>query len=255
MPAHLAGYDRLALHFPDLRTRAGLARLAARGAGWFGLTLLFFALTDRFIPEWQPDGQILVTALGFLVLARFFNRKTAFQARHGELAYRHAFVRAALPGLAIIFAVLAHCAYLPGLPIPALWWRDLLRLLGLYLTLVGAGLWARAALTFGLDNLAMLYVYYPQDSRLIDSSIYGLLRHPVYAGALRVMLGLCLLNGTWQALAYALLAPLGYFGWIRLVEEPDLLGRFPDYAVYRRRVPAFWTWRIGRLWRFLLSGR
>jgi protein-S-isoprenylcysteine O-methyltransferase Ste14 len=42
---------------------------------------------------------------------------------------------------------------------------------------------------------------------------------------------------------------------VRLVEEKELLERFPQYAEYRRKVPAFWTWQVGKFWRFLVSGR
>jgi len=250
----LPGIEQLKQHFPDLQTRAGALNLAARAIGFFALTTAFFLLTDALIPDWQPDGQILVMALGFLVLSRFFARREPFRERYGVLAYRQAFVRYAVPGLAVVFASVAHCAYLPGLAVPRVWWQSLLRLAGAYFTVVGVGLCLRAVLTFGFDNLTMLYVYFPDQSRMVDSSIYGVLRHPVYAGALRVMLGLCLLNGTWQALVFALIAPLGVTGWVRLVEEPELLARFPDYAEYRARVPAFWTLRIVKLWRFLLAG-
>jgi protein-S-isoprenylcysteine O-methyltransferase Ste14 len=249
------GLEPLAEHFPDLQSRSGALALAGRALAFFVLTSLFFIVTDVLIPDWQPDGQIIVMALGYLILARFFTRRDVFRQLYGELAYREAFVRFALPGLAIVFASVAHCAYLPGLAVPELWWKSFLRLAGLYLVIVGIGLWLRAILTFGLDNLTMLYVYYPEKSRLVDSSIYGVLRHPVYAGALRVILGLCLLNGTWQALIFALIAPLGLTGWVRLVEEKELLARFPDYREYRARVPAFWTWRVRAFWRFLLTGK
>lgn len=249
------GLEQLSRHFPDLRTSTGQTGLVLRAIGFFTLTTLFFVFSDRLVPDWQPDGQIIVMAIGFLLLARFFTQKRSFQARYGASAYRYAFVRTAIPGLAVIFATVAHCAYMPGLPIPEVWWKNLLRLLGMYLVLVGAWLWLRAILTFGVDNLAMLYVYYPDQSRLVAESIYGLLRHPIYASALWVITGLCLLNGTWQALVFALLAPLGLFGWVRLVEERELLERFPDYDAYRRRVPAFWTLRILQFWRYLLSGR
>jgi hypothetical protein len=92
--------------------------LGLRALGLFTLITLFFILTDRLVPEWQPDGQIIVKAIGFLILARFFGNKRTYLERYGELA---------IPGLAFILATVAHCAYLPGLPIPGFWWKDLLR--------------------------------------------------------------------------------------------------------------------------------
>jgi protein-S-isoprenylcysteine O-methyltransferase len=251
----LKGMKELAAYFPDLQTTGGRVRLALRAILYFVLTTVFFLWTDRLIPNWQPDGQILALTLGFFLMGRFFWRKRAYQEKYGELAYRNAFVHFALPGLMVLFATVAHCAYAPGIEIPNLWWKAYLSALGWIIVLTGGILWIRCVLTFGLDNLAMLYVYYPEESRLVDSQIYNILRHPVYSGALRVMIGLCLLNGNWPALIFALLAPIGFFGWVRLVEEKELLERIPDYEEYHRKVPAFWTWRFDKFWRFLFTGK
>ena len=251
---NLKGIEQLTLHFADLQSVGGRVRLALRASAFFALTTVFFLWTDRIIPDWQPDGQILALALGFLIIGRFFWQKHAYHEKYGELAYRNAFVHFMLPGLMVIFATIAHCAYAPGIEIPNVWWKVYLSMLGWLFVTIGAVLWIRSILTFGLDNLTMLYVYYPEESRLVDSQIYSILRHPIYSGALRVTVGLCLLNGNWPALIFALLAPVGFMGWVRLVEEKELLERFPEYAEYRRRTQAFWTWQAGKFWRFLLSG-
>jgi protein-S-isoprenylcysteine O-methyltransferase Ste14 len=68
---------------------------------------------------------------------------------------------------------------------------------------------------------------------------------------------LALLNGTWFALTCVLIFMLGLWGWVRLVEEKELLERFgPSYAEYRRRVPAFWPRPrdLGRFFKFLITG-
>ena len=251
----MKGTQELSRHFPDLLTAQGRLKLAARALLVFTLTTLFFLWSDQAIPNWQPDGQILAIMLGFLVTGRFFWQKRAYQQRYGDLAYRNAFVHFALPGLAIIFAAVAHSGYMPGLEIPAVWWKSYLTALGWIFLGTGAGLWTRSVFVFGADNLALLYVYHPEAGRLVDTQIYEVLRHPVYSGVLRVIIGLCLLNGNWPALVFAALAPLGMTGWLRLVEEQDLIKRFPSYAGYRQRVPAFWTWQVGRFWRFVLSGK
>jgi len=67
-----------------------------------------------------------------------------------------------------------------------------------------------------------------------------------------------LINGNANSLAFILFAPLGLTGWIRLVEEKELLERFgASYAEYRKRVPAFWPkWRdLGKFFGFLLAGK
>jgi protein-S-isoprenylcysteine O-methyltransferase Ste14 len=113
-------------------------------------------------------------------------------------------------------------------------------------------------LTLGVDNLTMLYVYHPERSRIVDQAIYRILRHPVYAAALRVAIGLAFVNGAWFAVTCAFLFWLGLWGWVRLMEEKELVARLGQpYEDYRRRVPAFWP-RLRDLagyFRFLFTGR
>jgi protein-S-isoprenylcysteine O-methyltransferase Ste14 len=253
---YIPGAHQLQPHLPDLATPEKTARLVLRFVVIFAVTTLFFLWTDRLIPDWQPDGEIIVMTIGFLLLARFFTQKRAYQERYGGLAFRNAFLNFSLPGLAIIFASIAHVAYMPGVFIPDLWWKPVLAGVGAYFVLLGVGLWLRAVSLFGVDNLTMLYVYFPEEGRLVDSSIYGVIRHPIYAAALRITIGLALLSGNWMALVFAALMPLGLTGWVRLVEEKELIQRFPDYSDYRRRVPAFWPrlGDLGKFFRFIIRG-
>jgi protein-S-isoprenylcysteine O-methyltransferase Ste14 len=252
----LNGIQQLTRHLPDLASPVKRAMLALRFALILGMTTLFFIWTDYLIPDWQPDGEIIVLTLGFLILSFFFSKKALYRQRYGELAFRNAFVNFSVPGLAIIFASVAHVAYMPGVDIPDLWWKPVLGLLGAGFVLVGGCLWLRAVLLFGVDNLTMLYVYFPEEGRMVDSSIYGVIRHPIYAAVLYIVIGLALLSGNWIALVFAALMPLGLTGWVRLVEERDLIERFPDYLNYRRRVPAFWPRPrdLVKFFSFLLRG-
>ena len=252
-----AGWEALRAHMPPLRSPRGIAWLLGRAAGVFGLTSGFFVLVDREFPEWMPDGEIVVLALGFLILARFFSQKARYQAQFGDRAYARAISAFGIPGLGIVFASIAHLGYMPGPQIPHLWWRPILVGTGWLSLAVGAALWWRAVSTLGLDTLAMLYVYYPEERRIVDSGIYSLLRHPVYAAALRVSIGLALVRANWYALLVALIVPLFLHGWIRLVEEAELIRQFPAYVEYRRRVPAFAPRLpdLGKFWRLLVLGR
>ena len=104
----------------------------------------------------------------------------------------------------------------------------------------------------------MLYVYFPEESRLVDHKIYNILRHPAYASVQRIAIGLALLNGNWFALASALIFALGLWGWVRLVEERELIERFgPAYVEYRQLVPVFWARRrdLKGFFEFLVVGR
>ncbi|MBI3169068.1 MAG: hypothetical protein HYZ22_11350 [Chloroflexi bacterium] len=253
---HLKGFEKLAEHVPELNTKIGRMKIAASFFGILGLTILYFILTDN-IPTWTLDSQIVVMALGYLLLSRFFTQKKTYIEKYKEAAYTNAFGRFALPGLAVIFAALAHIAYMNGPKFTQPTLTTIFTWLGWFNVIVGAALWWQAVSTFGVDNLTMLYVYFPKEGRIVNSSIYGIIRHPVYGAALRVGIGLALLNMGIYAITFAVLLPLGIFGWIRLVEEKELLERIPDYAEYRRHVPAFFPYpnRIPVFLKFLLTGK
>ncbi|MDP1713529.1 MAG: isoprenylcysteine carboxylmethyltransferase family protein [Anaerolineales bacterium] len=250
------GMDTLSKHVPELNSAGGMARIAVYAIFLFAFVTAYFIITDK-IPTWSIDSQILIIALGFLVMSLFFSRKQLYKEKYKELAYRNAFAHYALPGLALIMAAIAHAGYMNGPFVPQGWWTIIFLALGWFMLCIGAILWIRSVFAFGADNLALLYVYYPEEGRIINSSIYGILRHPVYAGVLRVGIGLALLNGNANAIAFAILMPLGLSSWIRLVEEKELIERFgQSYLDYRKRTPAFWP-RLpdfGVFFKFLITG-
>jgi len=252
---NIKGLKELREHVPDLRSPVRVAWIAILAIGIFSLMINFYILVNRHLPIWGPDGQIIFLAIGFLLIRLFFVKKEAYFERYGELAYRNAFGRFALPGLMLIFASVAYTGYIPGPRIPLAWWEEVRLILGWYFALIGVVLWLRAAFVFGLDNLALLYVYFPDKGRRVDRSIYDVLRHPVYAGVLRLGLGLAFLNGNIFAVIFGfLILPFGLFAWVRLVEEKELLERFGDgYAAYRRTTPAFWPRLsdLGQFWKFI----
>lgn len=251
------GMDVLAKYVPELNSTGGKIRIGLYAIGWVSLVTAYFIITDK-IPTWSIDSQILVIAVGYLVLSQFFSRKQAYKEKYKELAYRYAFAHYGIPGLALILSAVAHAGYMNGPVIPTGWWTIVFIVLGWFMVCIGALLWIRGVFTFGADNLAMLYVYYPEEGKIISSSIYSVLRHPVYAGVLRVGIGLALLNGNANAIAFAILMPLGLTSWIRLVEEKELIERFgQSYLDYRKRTPAFWPKLrdLGTFFKFLIMGR
>lgn len=253
---NIKGFDELRMYLPDLNSTGGRVRIALIALGVFTLTTVYFIRSDQ-IPTWTIDSQIVVLAIGFMVFSLFFSGRKATLEKYRERAYRHAFMNFALPGLAIILASIAHIAYMNGPKWPSGKVTTGMTVLGWYWIIVGAILWFRSVLAFGVDNLSMLYVYFPENGRIINSNIYGILRHPVYAAALRVGIGLALLNTSIYALTFIPFFLLGFTGWIRLVEEKELLERFPEYSEYRKQVPAFWVKPrdIEYFWSFLINGK
>ena len=254
----IPGQDELKEHLPDLRSAARTVLLGLLGLTAFAAATLAMIAVDRAWPAWTLAGQLGVIAASALLLAQFFRRKGALLARHGALAYRRAFVTYAIPAASMIWAAIIHTAYMPGERVVSGRAGVAVAIVGVYLLATGAMLFARVLSTFGMDNLAMVYVYLPAEGRMVDSAIYGLIRHPAYSAACRLGLTLGLWRGTWSSIAFGLLMPLGLMIWLRAVEEPDLIRRFGEgYEAYRRRVPAF----VPRLpevvgfWKFLLAGK
>ncbi len=105
--------------------------------------------------------------------------------------------------------------------------------LGLALVAIGGLIAAAAALKLG-PNLTPL-PHPKDDSTLVDTGLYGLVRHPIYCGLILAALGWALYVQGWLTLAWALVL-LVFFDIKSRREEAWLLARFPAYADYRRRV-------------------
>ena len=251
------GIATLSKYVPELNSAGGRARIIFYALILFAIVTTYFITTDQ-IPTWSIDSQIIIVALGFLITNLFFSRKQTYKEKYKELAYRKAFAHYAMPGLAFIMAAIAHAAYMNGPFVPQGWWTVIFFALGWLMLCTGAILWIRSIFAFGADNLALLYVYHPEEGHIVNSGIYGILRHPIYASILRVSIGLALLNGNANAIAFAILVPLGLASWIRLVEEKELIERFGEpYLDYRKRTPAFWSRLrdVGKFIIFLFTGR
>ena len=253
----IPGMDKLKAHFPELNSPLPRLLDALIGIMSFAAATTAMITVDHFFPNWTLLGQAAVFGVAFMILSRFFLKKTVLTAGLGAMAYRHAFRTYVVAGMPMIIAGIAHNAYLPGDRILSGYSAVVVYLVVAYLLITGVVMYVRAVFTFGVDNLAMVYVYYPEESRLVNSSIYSLIRHPVYSAVLRMAIAVGLWHGTWFSILFALLMPVGMMMWLKLVEEPELIGRFGDgYAVYCRNVPAFLPRlrNLSRFWRFLIRG-
>jgi protein-S-isoprenylcysteine O-methyltransferase Ste14 len=250
------GSESLFAHVPELR--------GWRGPFTFVLSLTLFAAAsgamlygDGLWPQGTLATQVVVLLAGFFTAAPFFWLRKTYKARWGEKAYWKAFSRHIVPGLPLIFAAIAHTAYLPGERVVNGWLTPIVSMLGLYFIVTGLVVWARGGRAIGNDYGLMLYVYFPEESRIVNSAIYAILRHPMYSGAVRVGLALGLWRGTWPSILFGLFMPIGLTIWLRFVEEPELTERFGEgYAEYRRKVPAFWPRprEAGKFFEFLITG-
>lgn len=143
-------------------------------------------------------------------------------------------------GLWVLGQGVLLCAVIAGGILCRNQWQSLaLPLCGAFLLLVSAGFgWT------GTVSLGRNLTPFPKPSastRLVQTGIYGLIRHPLYTAVFCGSVGWALVWRSWPALLAALaLAPL--FDAKARVEERWLRQQFPEYAGYEQRVRRFVPW-------------
>jgi protein-S-isoprenylcysteine O-methyltransferase Ste14 len=109
-----------------------------------------------------------------------------------------------------------------------------------------AGLAGAGLLVAGITGLGRQLTPFPRpvaDAELRRDGVFGLVRHPMYGGALLVILGWALLSSPLVLLPLGLAAV--FLDAKRRREEAWLVEEHPDYPDYRRAVPRQfipWVW-------------
>jgi len=113
------------------------------------------------------------------------------------------------------------------------WSTDLASAMGGLLMFAGAGLMVAAFANLGKGLTPLPY---PKDSgQLIQTGVYGLVRHPIYCGGFALALGWALLVRGPLTVVYAVLLLL-FLDVKSRREERWLSAKFSSYADYRKRV-------------------
>ncbi|MBI3751016.1 MAG: hypothetical protein HY263_05080 [Chloroflexi bacterium] len=108
--------------------------------------------------------------------------------------------------------------------------------LGAILVLVGVAEFALGAVALGPRFSIWMA---PVTSQIVETGIYGRVRHPICGGQVLIGFGVALVAASWPALALA----TAYAALVALKghhEEVMIERRVPGYAAYRRRVPHVW---------------
>lgn len=122
---------------------------------------------------------------------------------------------------------------LPGWPAWPPPWSWLATILGAVFILAGGAMALAGLLRLG-PNLTPLP--YPRDDAvMVETGIYGLVRHPIYGGLVFAALGWGLLVHGGLTIGFALLLFV-LFDFKSRKEEAWLRGKFPTYADYQQRV-------------------
>jgi protein-S-isoprenylcysteine O-methyltransferase Ste14 len=115
----------------------------------------------------------------------------------------------------------------------------------------------RALKIFGIDYMGLVYLYYPQESKLQNHEIYSVLRHPTYHTLMLWSIGSLFLRCSIYSIAFFLIFMIGINIHLKYVEEKELIERFGDsYRKYKKEVPAFFVkWRdLKKYFKFIFRG-
>jgi len=85
------------------------------------------------------------------------------------------------------------------------------------------------------NTFAAPVVKIQEGQKPIDTGVYGIVRHPMYAGAIVYLIGMPLLLGSWQGLMLTPILILA-LSWRIVNEERTLLTELPGYDDYTARV-------------------
>ncbi|MFX1234456.1 MAG: methyltransferase family protein [Promethearchaeota archaeon] len=215
--------------------------------------------------------------MGFLSIFSVRIKKEKLKSKYKKLAYQKA-LQYGLFGIPFAISVIVY-SYLPIntlylIPavnpitnffsdslislIPIVSYYDLLiRLIGGTIFIVlGVITAAQALFTFGIDYMALVYLYYPEESEVQQHKIYSILRHPAYTAVFMINIGSFIIRFSIYSLISTCLFHTFILILIHFVEEKELIQRFGDsYLEYKKQVPALFLnpKKIRTFFRFLIG--
>ena len=208
-------------------------------------------------------GPIIIISIGFSVVRKFWRIRDKYLSKYGKKAYQKAF-KLIVIGIPMLFSVIVHSFFSTDLFAPYRIDDTLSRYLGvpiselllsfpfyilyirivLSIAFVGLGLTVvnRALKFFGIDNMSLVYIFYPEESTLQNHEIYSILRHPTYHSLLLISIGGIFFRFSIYSVIYFLILLVGLNIHIKCVEEKELIQRFgANYIKYKETVPAFFV--------------
>lgn len=218
--------------------------------------IIFLVILEPVLPLL---GSLLVATIALWLIGTLWSRRDYMKSEFGDLSYQMMIPRG-LAGIALIIPIVFHMftsvRSLPPLPpvndLTILFSTSLLSTLGVAtnldvgirlglsgIILILGMLVARSSfLTFGIDYMTVVYLYFPEESELQEHEIYSVTRHPTYMGA--VLIGAA--GMFFRFSVYSILIFVIFYLIFRIQirrEETELIERFgEDYREYRAKVPA-----------------
>ena len=268
--ARLKGFDKVREKLPGYPGRR-IARILLT-ALLSGLLVYCLLILLDILPRLYPGvpflvavepalpliGSSIVAFVALRLVASLWIRRDEMREKYGPLAYQHMIPRG-FTGIFLMPVIVFHAftqisSLPPGPPmneltvtfstsVLALAGIDAIVDVGIRVVLTGllivlGALTARSALlTFGMDYMGVVYLYFPEESQIQNHEIYSVIRHPTYlAVALLSASGLASWMSVYSTFMFLLIYTLLRFHIRR--EEAELINRFgKSYEEYREKVP------------------
>ncbi len=268
---HLKGIEKLREKLPDYPGNR-IRLLPLRGLVTIIISYLFLIVLDILprmfssidllvlIEPYLPIlGNVLLTGIAFWLIGLLWSKRDSMIEKYGDLAYQKMIPTGAI-GVFLIPPLIFHAATsirsLPPMPpvndLTILWSQSILPLIGLpseidillrvsislIFLLLGMLTVRSAFLTFGIDYMTVVYVYFPDESEIQEFEIYSVVRHPTYLGGVL----LAIAAAVFRFSVYSLI--LGFLGYLVFKlqtrrEDEELLQRFgQSFRDYMDRINA-----------------
>lgn len=216
-------------------------------------------------------GQGVMICLGFFFVSRVWRKREQLLNESRETAYQRGII-IGFVGIPMVMMSVLHrlfpieYVWQPINPITQIFASSLFHeeqlisfimfIIGLGVIIIGFLIVIRALAVFGIDYMALVYIYYPDESELQDNQIYSVVRHPAYFALMLIALGGWIGYLSVYAFTSFILFILGINFHLKFVEEKELIERFgQEYLNYKKKVPIIVSpLKIKNLLQFIKSG-
>lgn len=241
-------------------------------------TLMHTRINPILLSLFPLAGEIIFCIIGLTLIYQMWFWKDRLKARYGSLSYQRIFL-SGFTGVACLFFSIPISLFIPywsfsssfwinsplkfltipieeyltPLTILVFWTRITL---SVFFSVLGITMVIRSLQTFGVDYMSVVYLYFPEESKIQEHEVYSVIRHPTYAGLLIFGIGGMFFTFTLYSIIFYLVFLAVFYIHIYFVEEKELITRFgPSYQEYMKKVPAFFVKpdKLGVLLDFLIK--
>ena len=206
-------------------------------------------------------GELIICVVGFVLAAQMWFWRDWLKAKYGRSSYLHIFP-VGFAGISCVLSLSVN-PFIHFWSFSSFFWissplkfltitpEGYLQSIGTAVSLtkmvlsvffsgLGLTMMIRSVQMFGFDYMTVIYLYFPEESKIQNHTIYSVLRHPAYTGAMLIGLGGMFSTLTLYSVFFFIVYFLAFFTHIHFVEEKELIARFgPSYQEYMKKVPAF----------------